>query len=89
MKHISIQCKLCKKTYDFDITEEQYEKYIHKEDLIQNIFPEIKSELRELCLNMLPERDVPYTYSFVDYLPLTDVGKVDVVKVRKKELTKK
>ena len=33
MKHISIQCKLCKKTYEFDITEEQYEKYIHKDDL--------------------------------------------------------
>lgn len=53
MKHISIQCKLCKKIYDFDITEEQYEKYIHKEDLIQNIFPEIKPELRELFISKI------------------------------------
>ena len=49
----------------------------------------IELELRELCLSMLPERDVPYSYSFVSSLPLTDVGKVDVIKVRKKELEKK
>ena len=49
----------------------------------------IEAELRELCLNMLPERDVPFSYSFVASLPLTDVGKVDVVKVRKRELEKK
>lgn len=49
----------------------------------------IEAELRELCLSMLPERDVPFSYSFVDCLPLTDVGKVDVVKVRKKELAKR
>ncbi len=49
----------------------------------------IELELRELCLNMLPERDVPYSYSFVSSLPLTDVGKIDVAKVRKKELVKK
>lgn len=43
---------------------------------------EIEKELKELCLMHLPERDVPYKYSFERELPLTGVGKVDFVKVQ-------
>lgn len=42
---------------------------------------EIENELRELCALQLPERDVPYYYSFEGLLPLTGVGKVDFVEV--------
>lgn len=45
-------------------------------------FDIIEKELRELCLTSLPERDVPYYYSFEKSLPLTGVGKVDFVKAK-------
>lgn len=48
----------------------------------------IESELREMCLQELPERDVPITYSFEEQLPLTDVGKIDVAAVRAHEIEK-
>ena len=46
----------------------------------------IEKELRTLCSSMLPERDVPITYSFRDSLPLTDVGKINSFEVQKMEL---
>lgn len=48
----------------------------------------IERELREMCLQELPERDVPITYSFEEQLPLTDVGKIDVAAVRAHEIEK-
>ena len=42
----------------------------------------IETELRDLCLVNLPERDVPYRYTFVDSLPLTNIGKVDFMEVK-------
>lgn len=42
----------------------------------------IEEELRELCLINLPERDVPYKYSFENSIPLTNVGKVDFIQVQ-------
>ena len=36
---VSIKCKICGKEHKFDITKEQFNKYVNKEDLIQNIFP--------------------------------------------------
>ena len=41
---------------------------------------------------ILPERDVPYEYTFEKELPLTGVGKVDFVKVQenvKKKIKKR
>ena len=46
----------------------------------------IEKELRALCSSMLPERDVPITYSFRASLPLTDVGKINSFEVKKIEL---
>ena len=43
-------------------------------------------ELRSLCSAMLPERDVPITYSFRDFLPLTDIGKINSSEVKRIEL---
>ncbi len=47
---------------------------------------EIEMELRSLCSAMLPERDVPITYSFRDSLPLTDIGKINSSEVKRIEL---
>ena len=52
----------------------------------------VEEQLRELCLTYLPERDVPYEYTFEKELPLTGVGKVDFVKVQenvKKKIKKR
>ena len=43
---VSIKCKICGKEHKFD-------KYVNKEDLIQNIFPEISSELREMFISRI------------------------------------
>lgn len=44
---------------------------------------DIESQLRDLCLSYLPERDVPYGYTFSnEQLPLTGVGKIDFLKVQ-------
>lgn len=50
---VSIKCKICGKEHKFDITKEQFNKYANKEDLIQNIFPEISSELREMFISRI------------------------------------
>lgn len=53
---------------------------------------EVEKELRELCLKYLPERDVPFAYSFEKELPLTKVGKVDFETVQeniKKKIKRK
>lgn len=42
----------------------------------------VEKELRELCSVNLPERDVPYKYTFVDSLPLTNIGKIDFMEVQ-------
>lgn len=51
----------------------------------------IEEELRKLCSDNLPERDVPYYYQFHDSLPLTPVLKVDKLKlseIDKEQFTK-
>ena len=50
---VSIKCKECGKEYKFDITKEQYNKYISGEYLITDIFPEISSELREMFISRI------------------------------------
>lgn len=53
MKQINIKCNQCKKVFHFTITEEQYKQYISGEGLIQNIFPEIQPEYRELFISQI------------------------------------
>lgn len=48
---VKVNCTQCNKEYIFDITLEQYKKYISGEDYIQNIFPEISPGLRELFIS--------------------------------------
>ena len=48
----------------------------------------IQKNLCELCLNELPERDVPKDYSQRNNLPLTLVGKIDTLKIREEEIQK-
>ena len=48
---VKVNCTQCNKEYIFDITLEQYQKYISGEDYIQNIFPEISPSLRELFIS--------------------------------------
>ena len=50
---------------------------------------QIESEIRKLCLDNLPERDVPYTYSFRDDLLYTNIGKVDVDSMKNEVLNNK
>ena len=49
----------------------------------------VEKELRELCSVNLPERDVPYTYSFRDDLLYTNIGKVDVDSMKNEVLNNK
>ena len=51
MKTINCQCPRCKTTVLFTMTDEQYNKYVHGEDLIQNIFPEIRPSKREMLIS--------------------------------------
>lgn len=53
MKQISIKCNQCEKVFHFIITEEQYKQYINNEGLVQNIFPEIQAEYRELFISQI------------------------------------
>lgn len=56
MIKFKVKCPWCGKEYEFNVTNEQYEKYITGQSLIQNIFPEIEPELRELLISeMCPD----------------------------------
>lgn len=56
---------------------------------VKKTFQQIEKELRELCLQELPERDVPKDYSErKDGLPLTGVGKIDSNLIREEEMQK-
>lgn len=58
-------------------------------DDAEKSFEEIEKELRKLCLQELPERDVPKDYSRrMDKLPLTGVGKIDSKRIREEEIEK-
>lgn len=54
------------------------DEYLGQEDLVEE-------ELKALCLENLPERDVAQFYSFVDSLPYTGSGKVDTLKLEQQE----
>jgi len=59
-----------------------------KEEYTNDELKIIEKEIREICATLLPERDVPYSYSFEKSLPLTDIGKIDTIKVKKRALEK-
>lgn len=51
MKTVKIKCNDCNTEFKFDITDEQYRQYTNKEGLIQNIFPNMAPEYRELFIS--------------------------------------
>lgn len=53
MEKIETKCSICGKKYNFDITEEQYNKYIDAEKFIQNIFPEFGVIEREMLITCI------------------------------------
>ena len=50
---VSIKCSICGKKHDIEITKEQYEDYRHSNKLIQEIFPDMKPEIRELFISQV------------------------------------
>lgn len=47
-------------------------------------WPQVESEIRELCAAELPDYKQPARYERIDALPLTPIGKVDVKALRKR-----
>ena len=50
MIHITKQCFSCNKLVSFEVSEEGYDKYI-KGAHVQNAFPNLSAELREMFLS--------------------------------------
>ena len=50
MKKIETKCPICGETHIFEVTDEQYNKYIAGEEFIQNIFPEMSVIGREMLI---------------------------------------
>lgn len=45
------ECVECGKVIEIEMSFQQYKKWKHQEDLVQNIFPEIKPEIREMLIS--------------------------------------
>ena len=45
------KCQECGKIIKIEMTDDQYNKYISGDDLIQNIFPELSPEIREMLIS--------------------------------------
>lgn len=45
------ECSVCRKVIEISMTFEQYVAWKNKKDLVQNIFPEVKPELREVLIS--------------------------------------
>ena len=45
------ECPECGKVIEISMTFEQYKKWKYKEDLVQNIFPELSKEIREVLIS--------------------------------------
>ena len=48
---IVVNCKCCGKPVKIEMTDDQYNKYIGGDDLIQNIFPELSPGIREMLIS--------------------------------------
>lgn len=51
MKIIKAKCPNCGYEHSFEVSEEQYVKYMENSDFIQNIFPKIAPEYREMLIS--------------------------------------
>lgn len=49
--HHGIKCRSCNETHWVDVTKDQLDKYNNKQGLIQDIFPELTPDLRELFVS--------------------------------------
>ncbi len=68
---------------NYEEPQGEYPKaHVVLDDLYKNKTEQLEFELRKLCNENLPERDVAYFYKFDDQLPLTPVLKVDKIKLR-------
>ena len=53
---MKVTCVFCSNNVEVPITEEQYEKIINRDDLIQNVVPELSPEFREMFISgMCPD----------------------------------
>ena len=50
MEKIYTKCPICGDEHCFEVTEEQFKKYQSGEDYIQNIFPELSADEREMLI---------------------------------------
>lgn len=51
MIKVVVQCSMCGSQATIEMTEDQYKKWKNQEDLIQNIFPNMSSTVRELLIS--------------------------------------
>lgn len=47
---MKVTCVFCGNNVEVPITEEQYERIVNRDDLIQNIVPELSPEYREMFI---------------------------------------
>lgn len=45
------ECVECREVIEIEMTFEQYVAWKYKKDLVQNIFPELKPEIREILIS--------------------------------------
>lgn len=48
---LKITCPFCKNVNEITVNKEKYEKFKNKQDYIQNIFPELTIDERELLIS--------------------------------------
>lgn len=51
MIKVVAQCSMCGSQATIEMTEDQYKRWKNQEDLIQNIFPNMSSGVRELLIS--------------------------------------
>lgn len=51
MVSMKITCKHCGEQFNFNVSNDQFVKYMEKGDLIQNIFPEMNDDDKELFIS--------------------------------------
>lgn len=48
---IKVNCEICNEEHWFDMTQLQYKRWTKQKDLIQNIFPEMSVDEREILVS--------------------------------------
>lgn len=49
--NVKIKCHICKEVFDIQMTKQQFEDYMSMNGYIQDIFPELSPEDRELLIS--------------------------------------